>query len=227
MRKGNTPSVERFHIRVRKWRTTVSLDYYLAGLLAAKLGLSPGTAEAHRGVRAWLQGHIDESASSGLNRLLMRRALLTVSDNILSTRCALWLESIGDFKAVVHPMSTTLRTPLNELTLRSSGKETKKERLGRFVLYCADPGGAIDVADMGNSVEQIRRYIERLDPEDVLKPHLIHASLITTEKQVPREYYIRECTEECWKMINERQKKRQLIHPVVDANGILLSLIHI
>ncbi len=122
------PPFERYHVRVRKWRTTLSLDYCLAGLLAAKLGAEPGTAEAHRRVRAWLQEQVDESADiSGLNRHIMRRAILAITDKLLSNRCAVWIDKISENgSARLRPPIITPKTQVNVSNPLSLAKETKK-----------------------------------------------------------------------------------------------------
>ncbi len=129
------PPFERYHVRVRKWRTTLSLDYCLAGLLAAKLGEEPGTAEAHRLVRAWLQGQVDESADiSGLNRHIMRRAILAITDNMLSNRCAGWIDKIsGNGSARLRSPIITPKTPVNISNPLGLAKETKKNGLNKGV----------------------------------------------------------------------------------------------
>jgi hypothetical protein len=45
----------RFHITFGKKRTTIMVDTILSEMMAIKLGELPGTAEAHRAVRLWLQ----------------------------------------------------------------------------------------------------------------------------------------------------------------------------
>ncbi len=45
----------RYHIWFGKKRTTITVDTILSEMMAIKLGGLPGTKEAHRAVRLWLQ----------------------------------------------------------------------------------------------------------------------------------------------------------------------------
>ncbi len=49
----------RYHVTIRRTRTTVLIPTVLAELLALKLGAEPDTPEAHGTVRQWLQEEID------------------------------------------------------------------------------------------------------------------------------------------------------------------------
>jgi hypothetical protein len=50
----------RYHVTLGEKRTTVSLDNFLSIMLALKLGLAPGTPQAYRAVRDWLQARLDD-----------------------------------------------------------------------------------------------------------------------------------------------------------------------
>jgi hypothetical protein len=80
---------DRFHVRIGKRRTTVTLHYRLSGLLAVKLGADPETEEAHGVVRQWLQEQLDESDFPQRDRLsqwLQGEAMLFVADTKVSKR---------------------------------------------------------------------------------------------------------------------------------------------
>jgi hypothetical protein len=47
--------MERYHVRLGRRRTTVTVDTIVAEYLALHLGIEPGTVEAHSAVREWLQ----------------------------------------------------------------------------------------------------------------------------------------------------------------------------
>jgi hypothetical protein len=49
----------RYHVKIDKVRTTVSLAPVLSELLALKLGVEPQTRAAQAALRAWLQQEID------------------------------------------------------------------------------------------------------------------------------------------------------------------------
>jgi hypothetical protein len=65
MPRPSTPQHQRYNVRTGGRRTTVSLDYWLAGLLAVRLGEEPGGAKAAKRVRLWLQGWADKDAKGG------------------------------------------------------------------------------------------------------------------------------------------------------------------
>ena len=46
---------DRYHIRFRNRRTTITVDRVISELLAAKLGTSPKAPRAHSQVRAWFE----------------------------------------------------------------------------------------------------------------------------------------------------------------------------
>lgn len=128
------PPFERYHVQVRNMRTTISLDYCLSGLLAAKLGAEPGTAEAHRQVRTWLQGQVDESADvSGLNRRIMRRAVIAIADKMLSSRHAPWLAKIGEWGSTfLLPSQIAQKTGVNVSNPLRLAQETPKIGLKKY-----------------------------------------------------------------------------------------------
>jgi len=56
-----------FHVQFDKKRTTISVDTILVVMMAARLGVSPDSQDAHGALRRWLQSVLPEKlgASSG------------------------------------------------------------------------------------------------------------------------------------------------------------------
>jgi hypothetical protein len=84
-----------YHIMLGKRRTTVSLDSMIAFFLELKLGEEPGTPEAKRAVRAWLQTQLDEDGDTGRVRVSQRlkfKALLALTDSGLLNRYWEWVD---------------------------------------------------------------------------------------------------------------------------------------
>ena len=66
----------------------------LSTLLAIKLGHVPESAQAHAGIREWLQEQLDEANDPGRYRVsqwLQSEAILFLVDKKLSTRYLNWL----------------------------------------------------------------------------------------------------------------------------------------
>lgn len=199
------PSYVRFHLRVKGQRTTISLDYILAGLLATKLGAEPSTPQAHRRVREWLQEQVNESSgTAGLNRYLMRRGILAISDKLLSDR----LVAAGIKEKREEPSG-----PL------SPPKATDGRR---FVLFRAANSSAFppDVLAWGTSVEDVRGRGKEIFAEDDALQKVVRAEYITTLKEKQKGFYVRQCSEECWKLIQRSKKNRREVRPVIDSEGI-------
>ena len=210
MSRPSTQQHQRYNVRIGGRRTTVSLDYWLAGLLAVRLGEEPGGANAAGRVRLWLQGWADKDVKGpGLNRRLIRRVVLEVADKELSKRCAAWL---GDEGGPVQRGQQDGGGPVR----KGVSGET-----GRFVLYRAFRGFPPDIVVQGTSVEDVRGHAGRMYAEDERRPVLIRAALITTETERHGEYYIRRCSEECWTALNGRGRRE--IRPVVNAEGVWLT----
>lgn len=51
----------RYHVRISHKRTTVSLDNILSALMSLYLGVEPGSPEAHKSVRIWMQERLDRA----------------------------------------------------------------------------------------------------------------------------------------------------------------------
>lgn len=84
----------RYHVRLGKKRTTLSLSPLLSTLLALKLGFLPDSREAHSGVRAWLQDCLDHADDPGrvyVSQWIQDQAVLFLVDNILSHQYDQWL----------------------------------------------------------------------------------------------------------------------------------------
>lgn len=73
----------------------MSLDSTIALFLELKLGEEPGTSEAKRAVRAWLQTQLDEDGDTGRVRVSQRlkfKALLALTDSGLLNRYWEWVD---------------------------------------------------------------------------------------------------------------------------------------
>lgn len=82
-------SFDRYHLKLKSGRTSVSMDNILSELIAIKLGKPPGTKEAHTEVRKQLQSFIEHDlgrSGIGLGKYVKEKAILFVSDNILSEK---------------------------------------------------------------------------------------------------------------------------------------------
>lgn len=201
MKQTTTPSFKRFHLRVNGRRTTISLDFYLAELLTLKLGAEPSTRHAHRRVRVWLQSQADEFAGiRELNRHLMRRAILAISDNILSARFAAAGTGIGTPRALPPPKATGS---------------------SRFVLFqTANSPFPPDILVWGNSIEDVRGRAKEVFADDGALQYIVRAEFIATQREQPKGYFIRKCSEDCWKQIERGKKNRREIRPIIDSEGI-------
>lgn len=205
---------QRFHVSVDKRRTTVSLDDWLAWLLAARLGEDPGGRRAAGRLRAWLQERTAEDPGGpGLNRRLIRRTVLEVADKELSNRCAAWLDRSGG--------AAPPEKPLRPRELPRPAVPTPPSASGRFVLYRAAhaQGLAPDILARGTSVENARAGAGEIYEEDERRPAIMKAALITTEKERHGAYYIRRCSEEYWAALAARRE----IRPVADSAGVWLT----
>lgn len=201
MTQTTTPSFKRFHLQANGRRTTISIDFFLAELLALKLGEEPSTPQAHRRVRVWLQTKADEFAGfRELNRILMRHAILAISDKMLSARFA----AAGAGKG----------TPRTLPPLKTTGS-------GRFVLFrAANSPFPPDILVWGNSIEDVRGLAKEIFADDDALQYIVRAEFIATQKEQPRGYFIRKCSEDCWKLIERGKKNRREIRPVIDSQGI-------
>lgn len=200
----SSPQHQRYNVRTGGRRTTVSLDYWLAGLLAVRLGEEPEGVKAAKRVRLWLQGWADKDVQgAGLNRRLIRRAVLEVVDPELAKRCVGWLGGEG--------------TPVPRGTGRLSEAATlERGDPRRFVLYRAARGFPPDIVARGASVADVRVRAGEIYAEDDVRPKVLQAALITTEVERHGGYYIRRCSEECWTALKGRGK----IRPVMDSDGV-------
>ena len=73
----------RYHLNLKKGRTTVSLDKMLSNLVAVKLGYKMGTKEAHSAVREKLMSFIsDDPTRDGyhLASFMSSKAALFIAD---------------------------------------------------------------------------------------------------------------------------------------------------
>lgn len=82
-------NIVRYHLQLRDYRTTVSMDKIISDLLAIKLGKTPNTEEAHMAIRKQLDQFIAHDRSRKgrqLGRYVTDQAILMISDNILSEK---------------------------------------------------------------------------------------------------------------------------------------------
>ena len=81
--------VVRYHILLNRHRTTVMPDQIIDDLLAIKLTTKPGTKGAHLAVRKQLNKFLPDDpdrSGIGLGKYLSRKAVLFISDTILSDK---------------------------------------------------------------------------------------------------------------------------------------------
>jgi hypothetical protein len=86
--------MERYHVRLGKRRTTVTMDTIVSEYLALHLRVEPST-EAHSAVRGWLQGRLDESNDPGRFRVsqwLLGQAVEAVARPSLVEAHGRWLD---------------------------------------------------------------------------------------------------------------------------------------
>jgi hypothetical protein len=89
----------RYHLKLKKGRTTVSLDKTLSDLIAIRLGCEIGTKEAHVAVREKLEFFIaDDPTRSGygLASFMSNRAILFLVNEKLCTKY--WGEIAKEFE---------------------------------------------------------------------------------------------------------------------------------
>ena len=203
---------QRFHITCGKKRTTVSLDDWLAGLLAVRLGEKPGDPKAIRRVQTWLQERtVEDPGGPGLNRRLIRHTTLEVVDKELSSRCAAWLK--GPIAAPVKATSPQKQPPTQKKRDLAS---TPPPTPNRFILYRAEQGFPPDIVARGSSREEIVTRVHEMYADYDAQPAMLRAKLITTEKERHGAYYIRRCSEDFWNAF----KTNRDIRPVTDATGL-------
>ena len=83
-----------YHVRVGDRQTTVSMSDTMAELLALHLGTKPGTPEAAKAVRKWLQKKLDEYRDPGRIRIsgwLQDRVLEELVYKELSDKYTDWM----------------------------------------------------------------------------------------------------------------------------------------
>jgi hypothetical protein len=86
--------MERYHVRLGKRRTTVTMDTIVSTYLALHLRVEPGTVEAHGTVRSWLQRQLDENKDprrSYVSQWLLGRTVETLARPSLSEAYARWI----------------------------------------------------------------------------------------------------------------------------------------
>ena len=85
--------MQRYHVSLGDKRTTVTLNDTLGGVLALKLGRTPGTVEAHSAVRSWLQEQLDINDDPNrvyVSRWLQQEAILFIADTKVSKAYLDW-----------------------------------------------------------------------------------------------------------------------------------------
>lgn|SRR5262249_5724936 len=95
--------MQRYHVRLGKRRTTVSVDKIVSEYLALHLGKTPGTLEAHGAVRAWLQAQLDRNNDprrSRVSQWLLGEALDAMVSPPLRAAYGRWLDTM---LSIPHP----------------------------------------------------------------------------------------------------------------------------
>jgi hypothetical protein len=59
---------ERYHVKLGRKRTTISVDKTLSTLMSLHLNTQPNTPSAHLAVRTWLQARLDQNNDPGRTR---------------------------------------------------------------------------------------------------------------------------------------------------------------
>jgi hypothetical protein len=79
----------RYHVKINKKPTTMSLSHWLADLLALHLGITPDATSVHKIISQWMQKKIDENkhtVSTGVNGWLIKHITLEMMDKELSRK---------------------------------------------------------------------------------------------------------------------------------------------
>lgn len=81
----------RFHVFVKdgrgKRRTTISIEPYLADMMALKLGEKMDTEEGHAAVRAWIQAEQDEqNANYPCTTIIKEHIFFEIADHTLAKK---------------------------------------------------------------------------------------------------------------------------------------------
>jgi hypothetical protein len=87
--------MERYHVRLGKRRTTVTMDTIVSEYLALHLRVEPGGVEAHSAVRGWLQERLDESNDPGrfyVSQWLLGQAVEAVARPSLVEAYGRWMD---------------------------------------------------------------------------------------------------------------------------------------
>lgn len=240
MTQKTAPDFIRFHIKANGRRTTISLDSFLVGLLALKLSEKTAGPQTHREVRVWLQRQADAFAGSReLNRHLMRCGILLITDNKLSKRHAAIEFKENDGKLpnpLPQPKAKAEQFTDNILSERRGAVQYKERgrelsrplshpkttEVKRFVLFRAANTSIFppDVLVWGTSIQDVRDLAKDIfaNSEDLRK--IVCAEYLTTTKEKPNAYYIRQCSEEIWKLNQRLKKKRREIRPMTDSAGV-------
>jgi hypothetical protein len=204
MTQPTTQQHQRYHVKLEGRRTTISLDFCLAGLLAARLGVAPDDKKANVSVREWLQARTKEDAGgTGLNRRLIRQATIVIADNELSKRCAAWLGTdVGE--------SETKKMP-------PKGADEKHTK-GKFVLYRFNYDGnrrstPPDIIALGDTIEKVKMLVEQTYGEGDRRTAMLSAEVAPKGRERNGGYYIRRCSEECWKKLKNKEEFVLTIDP--------------
>ena len=93
--------LQRFHITFGKTRTTITVDTILSEMMAIHLHQKPGTEEAHRAVRLWLQdtliSHLGSYEGRNNASQYARRYLIeAIADNKISNEWVDWKYELDD-----------------------------------------------------------------------------------------------------------------------------------
>lgn len=88
----------RYHVKIKKTRTTVSIPVVLEELLSFQLGEEPRTQKARVAVRQWLQTEIDRDPGAipprgGASQRLAQQAILQIASAGLIKRRDAWIQN--------------------------------------------------------------------------------------------------------------------------------------
>ena len=93
--------LQRFHITFGKKRTTITVDTILSEMMAIYLHQKPGTEEAHRAVRLWLQdilvSHLGNyEGRNDASQYARRHLIEAIADSKISKKWVDWKYEFDD-----------------------------------------------------------------------------------------------------------------------------------
>ena len=93
--------LQRFHITFGKKRTTITVDTILSEMMDIRLHQKPGTEEAHRAVRLWLQdilvSHLGNyEGRNDASQYARRHLIEAIADSKISKKWVDWKYEFDD-----------------------------------------------------------------------------------------------------------------------------------